>query len=129
MGKIRSFYYIYNDALDTCSHDSLDGYLLVDGEKLRITWENGTQEDVEITLKTTTPKEVAEFGGGWHGFKHKDHIAYSFIMRNGEHFFLGVHIDYDDNIQLERIEAPLGLKIDDMTTLNERLEKELHERV
>jgi len=62
MSDIVSHYSIINSYGGTCYHDSLDGYLLVDGETLQLTYADGSQKEVQIKLHSTTPKEVAEFG-------------------------------------------------------------------
>ena len=109
MSDIVSHYSIINSYGDTCYHDSLDGYLLVDGETLQLTYADGSQKEVQIKLHSTTPREAAEFGGVWHGFKHAENSKVSLFYReDGTPEFLA----FLDNVTIKRINTPLGEKID-----------------
>jgi len=107
INDIRSYHYIANEKGDTCSHDYFDGHFLEDGEILRITWCDGTQDDVKISLHQTTPTEQVEFGGGFHGFKHWHTNKVAIIKQSGRTIFLGL----EDDIRIERVNSPLGDKI------------------
>lgn len=110
MSNIVSYYSIINSDGDTCYHDSLDGYLLVDGETLQLNYNDGLQKEVQIKLHSTTPREATEFGGGWHGFKHAENSKISlFYHEDGTPEFLR----FLDDVTIKRINKPLGEKIND----------------
>lgn len=92
MNPITAQYHVINDNGDTAYHDCLDGCLLMDGEELRIAWSDGSEETVKISLKETA-KEVTEFGGEFHGLKHKEYYRYAYCPK--EDFILA----FADNIK------------------------------
>lgn len=108
---IESYYYIINEAGDTCYHDCLDGYLLADGEELHLVYDDASEKIVKITLKETTPRKVAEFGGEWHGFEHFENSKYACLLKkNGE---IDSILAFTDNIvSVSRVNPPLGKKIE-----------------
>lgn len=109
MSDISSYCSIINENGDICYHDSLDGYLLVDGEMIQLTYNDGSQKEVQIKLHSSTPTEVVEFGGDWHGFRHTENRKASLFYReDGMPEFLG----FLNNVKFKRINEPIGKKID-----------------
>jgi hypothetical protein len=110
LNPIKSHWHIVNEALDTCYHDCLDGYLLADGEELRLVYDDASEKIVKITLKETTPRKLAEFGGEWHGFEHFENSKYACLKENGE---IDSIVAFTDNIvSVSRVNPPLGKKIE-----------------
>jgi hypothetical protein len=111
ISDIVSYYSIINDNGDTCYHDSLDGYLLVDGEILQLTNADGSQKEVQIKLHSTTSLDVTKFGGEFHGFKHAENSKVSLFYReDGTPEFLR----FLDNVTIKRINKPMGEKVNDI---------------
>jgi hypothetical protein len=104
---IESHYYIINEAGDTTFHDCLDEHLLVDGEELHLVYDDGSEKIVKISLKETTPKKVAEFGGEFHGFQHLENTKFACLLKeNGE---IDSILAFADNLtSISRINPPLG---------------------
>ena len=104
---IESHYYIINEAGDTTFHDCLDEHLLVDGEELHLVYDDGSERIVKISLKETTPRKVAEFGGEFHGFQHLENTKFACLLKeNGE---IDSILAFADNLtSIRRINPPLG---------------------
>lgn len=116
--RIFSAVEIVDNKGTTVYRDYLGEHYLVEGEIVRVACADGLILELPIKLYQTTPKEVTEFGGAWHGFKHPEYSIRAYVevenpdidptaivtVRGKHRLFLGL----SDGIRIERRFPPLG---------------------